>query len=362
MKRLATIRLGATINLLATRRPALASSFPVAFSPSPPFLSPRLAPLRRDLATQTVPPAVPFRTHIGPPPTSPSAPRTPTAHTFFHTPTWTWTYVVACPSSLSAVVIDTALDFDPKTNTISTETADLILAFVREKGYRVEHILETHAHADHLTAAQYYKAQLGGGVPVGIGERITQTQEFFAGKYDVPREELDGAFDRLWKDDEEFMLGDCQAKVMHLPGHTVDHVGYKFGDFVFVGDSIFLPTVGSARADFPFGSPSTLFSSSQRLLSLPSGTRLFSGHHYPTEEEKNVCSATVEEQRVLNRHLREGMEESEFVRMRRERDEGLKEPGLLHQSLQVNIRAGHLPKGSDGQPYLRIPIKAPNFL
>ncbi|GAA5932509.1 hypothetical protein JCM1841_000232 [Sporobolomyces salmonicolor] len=362
MKRLATIRLGATINLLATRRPTLASSSRAAFSPSVPFLSPRLAPLRRDLATQTVPPAVPFRTHIGPPPTSPSAPRTPTAHTFFHTPTWTWTYVVACPSSLSAVVIDTALDFDPKTNTISTETADSILAFVREKGYRVEHILETHAHADHLTAAQYYKAQLGEGVLVGIGERITQTQEFFAGKYDVPREELDGAFDRLWKDDEEFMLGDCQAKVMHLPGHTVDHVGYKFGDFVFVGDSIFLPTVGSARADFPFGSPSTLFSSSQRLLSLPSGTRLFSGHHYPTEEEKNVCSATVEEQRVLNRHLREGMEKSEFVRMRRERDEGLKEPGLLHQSLQVNIRAGHLPMGSDGQPYLRIPIKAPNFL
>lgn len=311
--------------------------------------------------------AVPFRTHIGPLPSSTSEKLTPNAHVFWHAPTSTWTYVVVCPTTKHCVIIDPALDYDPSNQTISTDTADSLLSFIEEQGYSVVKILESHAHADHLTSAKYLQLKLeqsqGEGrnpkVETGIGEKIRQTQEYFATKYDVKPEELEGAFDRLWKDGETFKLGDCECEVLHLPGHTADHVGYRFASFCFVGDSIFLPTVGSARADFPFGSPQTLFASSQKLLSLPSNTRLFSGHHYPSAQESNVCSATVQEQKELNRHLKQGMPEEEFVRMRRERDGGLDEPRLLHQSLQVNIRGGKIPRDRDGKPYLRVPVKVP---
>ncbi|GAA6063322.1 hypothetical protein JCM10212_005490 [Sporobolomyces blumeae] len=332
--------------------------------------------------------AVPFRTHIGPQPSSTSTPLTPNAHVFWHAPTSTWTYVVVCPTTRECVIIDPALDYDPATQTISTETADSLVQFVRDNDYTVTKIFETHAHADHLTSAKYLQQQLGGSgsIPIGIGEKIRQTQEFFANKYDIDMSELEGSFDLLLRDGETFKVGDCECEVMHLPGHTVsqslvsmvspavpqppliqstvgraqaDHVGYRFGSFCFVGDSIFLPTVGSARADFPFGSPETLYASSQRLLSLPSTTRLFSGHHYPGADESNVCSATVKEQKEMNRHLKEGMQESEFVKMRQERDGGLAEPRLLHQSLQVNIRGGNLPRGKDGRPFLRLPLKIP---
>ncbi|GAA5831430.1 hypothetical protein JCM3766R1_001748 [Sporobolomyces carnicolor] len=315
----------------------------------------------------SVTPAVPFRTHIGPLPSATSHELTPNAHVFWHAPTSTWTYVVVCPTTNHCVIIDPALDYDPATETVSTETADALVAFIHARAYTVDKILESHAHADHLTAARYLQLKLsreqpGVKVEVGIGEKITQTQDYFASKYDVKPDELRGAFDKLWKDGETFKVGHCEATVMHLPGHTADHVGYQFASFVFVGDSIFLPTVGSARADFPFGSPETLFASSQRLLSLPATTRLFSGHHYPSSTESNVCSATVQEQKELNRHLKQGTEQDEFVKLRTERDGGLAEPRLLHQSLQVNIRGGRIPRDRDGNPYLRVPVKVPEGL
>ncbi|GAA5913213.1 MBL fold metallo-hydrolase [Sporobolomyces salmoneus] len=355
-------------SLAPTRRRLLPLLLPSQFRPINPYTR-----FSRYSTSTMIAPAVPFRTHIGPLPSSTSDPLTPNAHVFWHAPTSTWTYIIVCPTTKRCVIIDPALDYDSSTQTISTESADALLAFIREQAYQVEKILETHAHADHLTSARYLQLKLaqseggGGGGPankvdIGIGEKIKQTQEYFAKKYEVKEDELEGAFDKLWKDGETFTVGECEAKVLHLPGHTADHVGYQFASFCFVGDSIFLPTVGSARADFPFGSPETLFASSQKLLSLPSTTRLFSGHHYPSSTESNVCSATVKEQKEMNRHLKEGMAENEFVKMRKERDGGLDEPKLLHQSLQVNIRGGRIPRDRDGKPFLRVPVKVPEGL
>ncbi|GAA5890545.1 hypothetical protein JCM6882_002956 [Rhodosporidiobolus microsporus] len=336
--------------------------------PSPRLLSP---PTRHyssvsSTPSPTVSPLIPFRTHLSP------SPSTPLAHTFFHPPTSTWTYVVVHLSSRSCLIIDSTLDFDPATSTVSTRTADALLAFIREKGYTVERILETHAHADHLTAAAYLKGRLADearpeGPPVGMSKGIRQTQAHFAAVYDVPPEELDGAFGELYEEGDEIVLGRAdgegiKGKVLSLPGHTACSAAFQFGDYVFVGDTIFLPTLGSARADFPAGSAPSLYTSSQRLLSLPPRTRLFSGHHYPSKPEENVCSATVAEQKEYNKHFGGGKGEGEFVKMREERDRGLNEPGLLHQSLQVNIRGGRLPRGKDGKPYFRLPIKAPDGL
>ena len=173
------------------------------------------------MSTQSIASAVPFRTHIGPLPSSTSQSLTPNAHVFWHSPTSTWTYVVVCPTTKKCVIIDPALDYDPISQRITTETADALLAFIAEQGYTVEKILESHAHADHLTSARYLKLQLKGDVEVGVGEKITQTQEYFAKKYEIDMEELEGSFDRLWKDGEKFAIGECECEVMHLPGHTV---------------------------------------------------------------------------------------------------------------------------------------------
>ncbi|GAA5988454.1 hypothetical protein JCM10908_003573 [Rhodotorula pacifica] len=323
----------------------------------------------------------PFRTHSPQPNASKD---TPLTHVFFHQPTSTWTYLVVCPITRKAAVIDSVLDFDPQTNTISTETADGLLAFAEREGIKIDRILETHAHADHLTAAAYLQVRLGGDpaaldseiepfstttsrnrVPVGAYSAIRETQAHFAKLYEVPLQELEGAFDELYEEGSKIWIGECEGEVWHLPGHTECSAGYVFGDAVYTGDSVLLPSIGSARVDFPAGSATRLFASSQRLLSLPSHFRLFSGHHYaasPTYEGGNRCSATVGEQKTLNKHFKEGTAPEEFVKMREERDKELNEPRLLHQSLQVNIRAGHLPKGKDGRPYLRIPLHAPAFL
>ena len=197
---------------------------PLVFRPSHSLTIPRLYTARQRTfsSAQSVRPAVPFRTHQ---PSSTSQAFTPHAHVFWHSPTSTWTYVVVCPTTKHCVVSDPALDYDPTTQTVSTETADSLLAFIREKGYKVDKILESHAHADHLTSARYLKLKLaeegGGNVEVGIGEKIEQTQEYFARKYEVKEAELTGAFDKLWKDGEKFKLGDCECEVLHLPGHTV---------------------------------------------------------------------------------------------------------------------------------------------
>ncbi|GAA6057269.1 hypothetical protein JCM3770_004525 [Rhodotorula araucariae] len=309
-------------------------------------------------------PLTPFRTH-SPAPTA--APSTPLVHTFYHTPTSTWTYLVVDPATRHAAIIDPVLDFDPQTRLVSTETADALVAFVAQNAYIVDRILETHAHADHLTAAYYLQLTLAPDddarpIPIGIHAGIRSTQAHFSALYDVPPGELDGAFDELYNEGDVLRVGRLEGTVWHLPGHTQCSAGYVFGDSVFTGDSVLLPPTGTARADFPLASPSALFASTQRLLGLAPHVRLFSGHSYPLAGASNLCSATVEEQRKMNPHVHAGVVEDEFVRMRRERDEQLAEPRLLHQSLQVNIRAGRMPRGVHGQPYFRTPVRAPAVL
>ncbi|KAI4526190.1 Metallo-hydrolase/oxidoreductase [Schizophyllum commune Loenen D] len=266
-------------------------------------------------------------------------------------------YVVTDPSTKDAVLIDTVLDYDPASGTLSTSTADGILAFVRNHALNVTKILETHAHADHLTASQYLKHHLPGNVPVCIGERIAQVQKHLAPVYGLAPQNLATTFDIFLKDDEVFMLGNLPVQVMHLPGHTPDHIGYLVGKSVFTGDSIFMPDLGSARADFPGGDARALYHSLQKLLSLPSDYEIFVGHDYPTGREKN-CVTTVAEQRLNNKHVKIGTTERDFVDFRTARDKVLKAPRLIHPSLQVNVRAGRLPPPdpATGLSYFRTPL------
>ncbi|KAG6837698.1 hypothetical protein H0H93_003500 [Arthromyces matolae] len=270
--------------------------------------------------------------------------QSPVVFSFFEKQTSTWQYIVADVNTLEAVLIDPVLDYDNITKTVSTTTADCILQFIKDKELKVTRILETHAHADHLSASQYYKSNLPGDIPLCIGKRITQVQEIFAQRYGFEPHSLKGVFDILLEDDEEFQLGDITCKVIHLPGHTPDHVGYIIGKNVFTGDSIFLPDVGSARVDFPGGNAKDLYRSIQRLLALPSDYNLFVGHDYPPDARHDPnCVATVEEQRQANKHGKTGISEQEFIKVREERDATLGAPTLLHPSLKANICAGKLP-------------------
>ncbi|GAA5913387.1 hypothetical protein JCM8208_004748 [Rhodotorula glutinis] len=330
-----------------------------------------MPPSRQASSSTTSPPSplTPWRTHT---PAPDAAPSTPLVYTFYHQATSTWTYLVVDPHTRHCAVIDSVLDYDPSTRTVSTSTADALVAFIDNEDLTVDHILETHAHADHLTAAAYLQLRLASSssssstsastVPIGAHRGMRSTQAHFAQLYDVPQAELDSAFDNLYDEGDEVRVGGLKGVVWHLPGHTQCSAGYVFGDSVFTGDSVLLPPTGTARADFPLGSPSALFSSTQRLLALPSHVRLFSGHSYPLEGSSNLCSATVAQQRELNPHVHDGVDEEGFVKMRSERDQGLSEPRLLHQSLQVNIRAGRLPRGANGQPYFRTPLYAPTVL
>ncbi|KAN0105909.1 metallo-beta-lactamase superfamily protein [Hyaloscypha variabilis] len=294
----------------------------------------------------------------------------PDIYACFEAATATWQYLVADPQTRDAVVIDSVLDFNPVSSQISTDTADGLLGLISKYNLTVTRILETHAHADHLTAATYLQQKLvnqGSSRPeICIGARITEVQATFASKYQVNASELVNVFDKLFQDNEEFMIGKIRVKVLHLPGHTPDHVGYLIGENVFTGDSIFNPDVGSARADFPGGSAISLYSSTQTLLDLPENYRLYVGHDYPPEAraendggEKHKPYTTVKEQREENKHVKTGTKEAEFVKFRSERDAVLGEPRLLHQSLQFNIRAGKLPEATEsGDLFLRIPVKA----
>jgi glyoxylase-like metal-dependent hydrolase (beta-lactamase superfamily II) len=292
----------------------------------------------------------------------------------FEKVTGTWQYVVADPESHEAVIIDSVLDFDPATNRFSTGSADKLLEIVTEHGLVITKIMETHAHADHLTAATYLQQHL---VEIGqkrpdicIGKRIKNVQSTFCAKYGINPVELADVFDQLFEDNEEFSVGKIQGKVLYLPGHTPDHVGYMIGPNVFTGDSIFNPDVGSARADFPGGSATDLYHSTQTLLSLPSHYHLYVGHDYPPEArpagasgEKIKAYTMVAEQREQNKHVKEGTSEEEFVRFRSERDALLGEPRLLHQAMQFNIRAGRLPRPtSGGDRLLHVPVKGPKEL
>lgn len=242
------------------------------------------------------------------------------------------------------MIIDPVLDFDKVSGRVSTETADCILDFIERRGLKVTRIMETHAHADHLTSSQYLKAKLGSRVPVCIGRRITKVQEMFAPRYHVDPTELQHTFDIYLEDNEVFKLGDLEFQVMHLPGHTPDHVAYRVDSCVFTGDSIFEPDVGSARADFPGGSAKDLYKSLRKLMDLPEDYRLFVGHDYPPEGREPNCVSTVDMHKATNKHINSTVDEPTFIRIREDRDKMLSAPRLLHPSLQVNIRGGRVPE------------------
>ncbi|PUE30927.1 MBL fold metallo-hydrolase [Limnohabitans sp. Jir61] len=288
-----------------------------------------------------------------------SAALNPIVHGIFDPATWTVTYVVYEKEGSACAIIDSVLDYDPKSGRTSTESADKVIAFVREKNLQVQWILETHAHADHLTAAPYLKAKLGG--QTAIGDHITAVQRVFKGIFNLEASfKEDGTqFDHLLQMDETFAIGNLRAQAIYVPGHTPACVAYQVGDAVFVGDTLFMPDVGSARCDFPGGCAKTLYASARKILSLPGNTRLFMCHDYPPETRDVKFETTVAEQRANNIHLHDGIDEAEFVRMRTERDATLAMPVLILPAVQINIRAGAFPpKDNNGVSYLKIPLNA----
>ena len=277
---------------------------------------------------------------------------------FFDEATFTITYLVSDLAKRRAAVIDPVLDYDHRSGKASTASADRVLAKAHERGVQVDWVLETHAHADHLTAAPHIKAKTG--AQVAIGEHIKDVQKIFKpvfGADDVSGEGRE--FDRLLRDGEVLPLGGLEIEVVHLPGHTPADVAYRVGDAVFVGDTIFMPDYGTARADFPGGDAHRLYQSIRRLLALPAETRLFMCHDYKAPgRDRYAWETTVGEERAQNVHVREGVDEQAFVTMRQARDATLAAPVLLLPAVQVNIRAGHLPPpDANGTRYLRIPVR-----
>ena len=282
-----------------------------------------------------------------------------TVQPFFDPATWTWTYVVHAGSGTACAIVDPVLDYDPKSGRTRTHSAQQVVDYVRAQGLTVQWILETHAHADHLSAAIWLRDQLGGRI--GIGGRIPGVQDVFKKIFHLePEFATDGSqFDHLFADDEAFAIGDLQARVLSVPGHTPACVAYQVGDAVFVGDTLFPPDVGTARCDFPGGSAQTLYQSVRKLLALPGETRLFVCHDYPPTDRAPRCETSVAEQRAHNIHIHEGITEDAFVAMRTKRDAGLQMPTLILPAIQVNIRAGHMPPAeANGVSYLKIPINA----
>ena len=282
---------------------------------------------------------------------------TPQVHGIFDPATWTVTYVVYEKVGSACAIIDSVLDYDPKSGRTHTTSADKVIAFVKEKNLKVEWILETHAHADHVTAAPYLKEKLGG--VTAIGDHIQQVQKVFQGVFNLESSfKTDGSqFGHLLKEDEEFTIGELTAKTLFVPGHTPACVAYQIGDAVFVGDTMFMPDVGTARCDFPGGDAKVLYKSVRKLLSLPNETRLFMCHDYPPNDRAIKFETTVAEQREKNIHVHDGVSEAEFVAMRSKRDATLEMPVLILPSVQVNIRAGEMPpKEANGVAYLKIPM------
>ena len=283
----------------------------------------------------------------------------PQVEGLFDKATWTVTYVVHNGPGSACAIIDSVLDYDPKSGRTRTTSADKVIEFVKRHQLTVEWILETHAHADHLSAAPYLKAQLGG--QTAVGARITAVQKVFKGVFNLePEFAVDGRqFDRLLADGECLPLGRLQLQALSVPGHTPACMAYQVGDAVFVGDTLFMPDVGSARCDFPGGDARALYASVQKILSLPPQTRLFMCHDYPPEGRAVTFETTVAEQRAGNIHLKDGISEAEFVRMRTARDETLAMPVLMLPAVQVNIRAGEMPPAeANGVAYLKIPLNA----
>jgi len=282
----------------------------------------------------------------------------PIIKAFFDEPTNTVSYLVADPASKAAAVIDPVLDYDPNAGAVDTHSVKSILREAEEAGYRILWVLETHAHADHLSAAPYIKAKTG--ARIGIGEHIKDVQQIFRVVFNDADLATDGSdFDHLFKDGEHFEVGSLDVEVLHTPGHTAADVSYKIDDAIFVGDTMFMPDYGTARADFPGGDARHLYHSIRRLLAYAPETRLFMCHDYKAPgRDVYVWEATVAEQRARNVHVREGISESEFAAMRSKRDATLAAPRLLLPAIQVNIRAGKFPpKQSNGVRYLQIPLK-----
>ena len=275
---------------------------------------------------------------------------------FFDAGTSTFSYLVLDPDSKRCVLIDSVLDYDPKSGRTRTTNADRLITRVQELGATVDWILETHAHADHLSAAPYLQQKLGG--KIGIGDNITVVQETFGKIFNEGAEfQRDGSqFDRLFADGDSYQIGTMTAYALHTPGHTPACMTHVIGNAAFVGDTLFMPDSGSARADFPGGDARTLYRSVRKVLSLPEATRLFMCHDYP-DGRAEAWETTVREERDHNVHVNDHISEDQFVAMREARDRTLDMPRLILPSLQVNMRAGHLPPAnSEGQVFLKLPV------
>ncbi len=283
----------------------------------------------------------------------------PEVRAFFHRETFTVSYLVWDAVTRHGAVIDSVLDFDPKSGRTATRSAEAILEAARALGVSIDWILETHAHADHISAAPFFKQATG--APIVIGEHIKDVQRVFIDVFNLDHVGADGRpFDRLVRDGEVLRLGELDIKVMHTPGHTPACVSYVIGDAVFVGDTIFMPDYGTARADFPGGDARTLYRSIRRILSLPSDTRVFLCHDYKAKgRDAYEWETTIAAERAANIHVRDGVSEDDFVALREARDKTLEMPALILPSIQVNINAGELPPpDTNGIRYLKLPIDA----
>ncbi|PTE13331.1 MBL fold metallo-hydrolase [Pseudogemmobacter blasticus] len=282
----------------------------------------------------------------------------PAVHAFFDEATNTITYLVRDPEGRACAVIDSVLDFDYASGRTDTRSADAVIAFIRDNDLALEWVLETHVHADHLSAAPYIQERLGG--QIGIGDRITVVQETFGKIFNEgTRFQRDGSqFDRLFRDGDSLMIGQMRANVLHTPGHTPACLTYVIGDAAFVGDTLFMPDFGTARCDFPGGSAETMWESIQKILSLPEQTRIFVGHDYKAEGRDHYAwETTVGDQKRLNRHIGAGKSREDFIALRQARDATLAMPRLIIPSLQVNMRAGQMPEPEEnGKSYLKVPI------
>ncbi len=291
---------------------------------------------------------------------SQKTPGKPEVSAFFDDVTKTVTYIVADPDSGKAAIIDSVLDYDPASGRLSTASADKVIEEVRRRDLTVEWVLDTHVHADHLTATPYVREKLGG--QSGIGEHVKDIQSYWRQIFNALDLAPDGKpYDRLFADGDTFSIGDIEAHVIHTPGHTAADVTYAIGDAAFVGDTLFMPDYGTARTDFPGGDAHELYRSTRRIFALPPETRLFMCHDYlPEGRADHRWETTVAEEKASNVHLRDGVSEDEFVATRQNRDAGLGTPRLLYASLQVNMRGGNLPPADDnGTVYFRTPIRKP---
>lgn len=282
----------------------------------------------------------------------------PIVKDFFHEDTNTFSYVVRDPATKACAIIDSVLDYDPASASTSTIHADKIIAYIKEQGLTVEWILETHVHADHLTAAQYLKAELGG--KIAMSQKIGIVQETFGAIYhlDIKQWNAQQLFDYLFEDHESFQIGTLKAYNIPTPGHTPACLSYVIGDAVFVGDTLFMPDYGTARCDFPRGSAEQLYDSVQSLFQLPEDTRVFLCHDYlPETRESYVCETDIQTQKKQNIHIHQGISKAEFAQMRNQRDSGLSMPKLILPAIQINMKAGQFPEPEpNGVSYLKLPL------